>query len=134
MWEIRVTRSVDRQIRWVHHGRDPRTGLDCVGLVIWVYRQCGIDLSDLDLPYGVRECTRARSQATLQRRLEKRFAPVTGDLAEGDVLLLRGEAHLAIVVKGGVWYMNAEGLNRLSQAAALPLIRRAYRYKETHVG
>lgn len=34
--------------RWRHQGRDPRTGLDCAGLVIWVGWEAGLVPPDFD--------------------------------------------------------------------------------------
>ena len=34
-----------------NHGRDVKTGLDCYGLVMEVYRRCGIDLPEFDAEY-----------------------------------------------------------------------------------
>lgn len=87
-------------VRFLHQGRNPATGLDCLGLLIATARQAGITLhgqcpSTLDdRQYSSRPDTQY-----LQAMLDRYLQPV--DTAEiGDVLLLRihqRPQHLALV-------------------------------------
>ncbi|MGE5609170.1 MAG: NlpC/P60 family protein [Bacillota bacterium] len=132
-WEQALSR-LPRQIRWVHHGRDPHVGLDCVGLILCVYRSRGIDLADLDVPYGRRDFLRFRRAGVVFERLLRWFREVPFHaLAEGDVLATRCEgapSHLAIVVGQRVYQMTAGGLWCSSIPHALLTTERAFRYCE----
>lgn len=83
-----------------HRGRTKR-GLDCAGLGVLAYRDCGVELTDF-LLYG-REPHRdglvQRITATLGEPVK--VAPVSmSDLQDGDVILMRYEIephHVAIV-------------------------------------
>lgn len=131
-WEAAISR-LPRQIRWVHHGRDPRVGLDCVGLVLCVYSQRGIDIVDLDVPYGIRDFRTHRRAGVVFERLARKFDPVPlHRVMEGDVLATRCEgapSHLAIVIGPSVYQMTAQGLWRSSIPHALLTTERAYRYR-----
>lgn len=88
-------------VRFRHRGRRPDK-LDCVGLVLVAYRDCGVELQDFCL-YG-REPDITRWRAAMESNLG---APVAaGPLRTGDVLrmgdvvamrTLRHPHHLAIV-------------------------------------
>lgn len=76
------------------HGRDPASGLDCVGLA-------GHALGQSDLPsgYALRARDRVRVEAAVARLGLK-----AGAIGEGDLLLLdggQGQVHLAIANGGG---------------------------------
>lgn len=47
-------------IPFKHHGRD-RTGLDCYGLIIFVYKQMGYALLDIDEDYDARWAWKGRN-------------------------------------------------------------------------
>lgn len=88
------------------HGRDPATGLDCVGLVVWALGAGGFK-GEAPTGYGLRGGDPAPVLDALLARGE-------GE-ATGDVLLLRtgpGQAHLAVRVEGGVVHADA-GLRRV---------------------
>ncbi|MGE5609982.1 MAG: hypothetical protein ACM359_12060 [Bacillota bacterium] len=131
-WEAAISR-LPRRIPWVHHGRDPHVGLDCVGLILCVYRMRGIDIADLDVPYGIRDFRRYRRAGVVFDRLVRKFDPAPLDgLVEGDVLATRCEgapSHLAIVAGERVYQMTAAGLWSSSIPNALLTTERAFRYR-----
>jgi cell wall-associated NlpC family hydrolase len=89
-------------VPFVHRGRRPPKKLDCVGLVLFAYRDCGVVLEDFRL-YG-REPDITRWKAAMERNLGP---PVRSPLQAGDVVAMRTLAnphHLAIV------FDHAEGL------------------------
>lgn len=108
-----MTRLVDAargylDVRWRHRGRS-RFGLDCAGLVVVAYRDCGIDLPDYKL-YGrhpFQDGLLKHARAALGLEL-----PAGAELRHGDVLLLRFDRephHMAIVA--GVEYAGQPALN-----------------------
>jgi len=77
------------------HGRDPDTGLDCIGLLAAALASMG---RPVDFPTGYRMRTSAFSGLAAVAGLHG-FEPVTGAIAAGDVLLTRpgpAQMHLAI--------------------------------------
>jgi cell wall-associated NlpC family hydrolase len=108
---IRDTQDIIRRARSLvgspfrPQGRDPQTGLDCVGLVLWVfqiearpvrrdYRLSGEHLSELD--------------KTLSNQFQRLPAAMK---AAGDILLCRvrhGQAHLAIECGGSIIHADAK--------------------------
>lgn len=86
--------------RWRHRGRT-RHGVDCAGLVVLSYADCGIELPDYTL-YG-REPHRNGLVAHAIEALGEPLADHDRTLAEGDVLLMRFDKephHMAIVALG----------------------------------
>ena len=125
--------AVAPRVTWVHHGRDPDKGMDCVGLILCVYRIKGIDLFDLDVPYSIRDYQKRRRAGLVVERLLRRFreVPLTGALEDGDVLVTRCDrapSHLAIVVGDWTWQMTAQGLYRMRPTAVLRYTEKAFRY------
>ena len=130
-WELAM-RRVSLSVPWVHHGRDPRHGMDCVGLLICVYSLRGIDVSDLDVPYSIRDWRQERRAGLLVERLSVRFreVPLHG-LEDGDVLVTKVEgapSHPAIVVGDHAHQMTATGIRRDRLRAVLRFTERAFRY------
>ena len=85
-------------------GRDPRFGLDCVGLVAWALE------ADAPAGYGLRGGVPERVMALLDARLARVDA-----VAPGDVLLFAagpGQLHLAIASERGMIHADA-GLRRV---------------------
>lgn len=86
--------------RFKHRGRDKR-GIDCAGLGVAAFRDCGVELTDY-LLYGRephRDGLTERMTATLGEPVH--VAPVRmSDLRDGDVIVMRYEIephHVAIV-------------------------------------
>jgi hypothetical protein len=107
-------------------------GLDCVGLVLCVYTLRGIDITDLDVPYGIRDALLWRRAGVIVQRLGRKFDPVTLDaVREGDVLVSRrgSESHLGVVAGQSVYQMTGRGLCRCSIPKALLTTERAFRYR-----
>ena len=93
------------------HGRDPVTGLDCVGLVAEAMRRSGFTPA---IPFGY--AMRSRSQdALLPFAAASGLVPVDTD-AEADVVLASVnpvQAHLLVVADGGFVHAHA-GLGRVT--------------------
>lgn len=87
------------------HGRDPATGLDCVGLVALALRAQGMRAAAPD-DYALRTGDGALAAGALQRA---GLMPVE-DAMPGDVLLLRsgpGQLHLAIAGEASIVHADA---------------------------
>ena len=99
------------------HGRDPATGLDCIGVIAAALGACG---RQAELPNGY---------ALRNRRLPEfgAFAAgcglvaVTGPVAAGDVLLVQsgpGQFHLLIAAGNGGFIHAHAGLRRVVRSEA----------------
>jgi cell wall-associated NlpC family hydrolase len=74
---------------WVHQGRDPVRGLDCVGFI------CTVMGEPFEPRYG-----RDPHGNTLDRELEARYGAPVEDLREGDIVSLRwgvAARHVALI-------------------------------------
>jgi len=96
------------------HGRDPATGLDCVGLVAEALERCG-RFPQVPQGYSLRSLSIARLL---------RFAPANGfaplgpsePSGPGDLILLRPsaiQAHLAVALASGAFVHAHAGLGRV---------------------
>lgn len=113
--------KIPRGVKYVHHGRNPETGLDCCGLILAVYRLAGLPIDSLDVPYGCRDVVRPHRNRMILQQVMKEFRmlgkgdgtvswPVTvpGDCRDGDILLIGSvgnENHLGVVISGSLWQM-----------------------------
>jgi cell wall-associated NlpC family hydrolase len=98
------------------HGRDPRTGVDCVGLLECVFRSVGYDVrfpNGYSLRTSAWEGLEAFAQAV-------GFAPVRSPAEPGDICLLRPcetQMHFAIVARAPCTQIEAHaGLRRVVAA------------------
>ena len=98
-------------VRWRHRGRS-RTGLDCAGLGVLAYRDCGVELPDF-VYYG-----REPHDDGLIRYLTAALGdplPTLAHVAEGDVIVLRFNRephHVALVGwddRGWLTIVHADG-------------------------
>lgn len=90
-------------------GRDPATGIDCVGLVA-----CALGGADAPAGYGLRNSGIERHIAFAHRA---GFAPVTGPVVRGDLILAApGPAqHHLLVALGPARFVHAHaGLRRVA--------------------
>jgi hypothetical protein len=94
------------------HGRDPATGLDCVGLLAAALAACG---KPWRLPNGYP--LRAHRLAGLEDiATDCGFHPAEGDFRAGDVALVRTspcQFHLVIALQGGGFVHADAGLRRV---------------------
>jgi cell wall-associated NlpC family hydrolase len=93
-------------------GRDPRTGIDCVGLVAAALEALGERAPSVPT-YAMRQRDFA---AQLDSAADAGFAEVTGDPRAGDLLLLRpgpAQVHLAVVGAGGGLVHAHAGLGKV---------------------
>lgn len=91
-------------------GRDPRTGIDCVGLVLAALEQAGVPVSEPPA-YQLRGTGRARAETLLRRG---GLAPVEAEAA-GDVLLAQsGPMQLHLMIRATAGHVHAHaGLGRV---------------------
>lgn len=109
------------------HGRDPRTGLDCIGLIDCALAAVGIKAM---VPNGY--ALRTGHWPELDEIADQRgFAPATGAVLPGDVLMLKpcaSQMHFTIAgSRGGTWIEAHAGLRRVVITAIsdqFPVIRR----------
>jgi cell wall-associated NlpC family hydrolase len=96
------------------HGRDPATGLDCIGVLAAAL--AAIDRA-VDFPSGYNLRT-SDFPALAQLAARHGFAPAHGDLKAGDVLFVRsgpGQLHLMIAAQRPGWFIEAHaGLKRVT--------------------
>lgn len=93
-------------VRFRPQGREPATGLDCVGLVVAVFGLAGVRDD-----YRLRWADPAALEAGLS---QSGFAAVAEPRA-GDVLIVRagaGQLHVVVLVRGGFVHADA-GLRRV---------------------
>jgi cell wall-associated NlpC family hydrolase len=101
------------------HGRDPATGLDCIGLLAAAMGQIG---RPLPLPSGY-PLRLSDLTAWLPDPAECGFALASEPYHRGDVVMLRpgpAQYHLAIAASDGGWVHAHAGLRRVIHDPCLP--------------
>jgi murein DD-endopeptidase / murein LD-carboxypeptidase len=96
------------------HGRDPVTGLDCVGVAALVF-----GVRDVPRGYLVRTADGARVAAMIDDAGLRR---VKRDLAAGDLVLLKSgpaQCHLVVMTEAGFVHADA-GIGRVVETPGLP--------------
>jgi cell wall-associated NlpC family hydrolase len=104
-------------VRFRLHGRDPASGLDCVGLVALALRAEGMRAAIPD-DYALRSGDAERASAALWRA----GLVAVETVGAGDVLLLRtgpGQLHLAIAAVPGIVHADAV-LRRVVERPGVP--------------
>ncbi|QZH76359.1 MAG: C40 family peptidase [Erythrobacter sp.] len=94
------------------YGRDPASGVDCIGLVACSLVACGQEVPEIPR-YALRNLSLSPFLGLLA---EAGFAPVTTQVQPGDLLLLKpspGQFHLAIAVDGRAIAHAHAGLGRV---------------------
>ncbi len=81
-------------VEFVHQGRHPQKGLDCIGLLVLAHQDAGYDVSDWTT------YSRQPDPTTLFKHLALNFERVDREPAEGDCLLFnyrrRGPQHVGL--------------------------------------
>jgi len=102
------------------HGRDPLTGLDCIGLLAAALERMGRTVR-FPSGYSIRT-SRYPELAALAHQHD--FAPASGLIVPGDVIFTRpgpGQMHLMIRASSGDRFVEAHaGLGRVVLAGARP--------------
>lgn len=101
------------------HGRDPATGLDCVGLVACALERCGCAVEAPD-GYGLRNSTIERHLAFAARN---HFTETEGPIERGDLLLARpgpAQHHLVVALAANRFVHAHAGLRRVIVHHGLP--------------
>lgn len=104
---------------WRLHGRDPATGLDCIGLLGAALAVIGRPVT---LPTGYPLRLR-QLDGWLPEPAILGFIAATDPAAPGDVVLLRpapAQVHLAIAAEPGGWIHAHAGLRKVVHQTALP--------------
>lgn len=116
---------------YLHQGRAPGIGLDCVGPLIWAARTLGLKPAGFDIT-GYTRTPDGSLQPTLDEHLER--VP-RERLGLGDVVLngfrLERPRHIAVIVgeAWGEWLMlHANGDVGTVRCERIPYDRRYYRY------
>lgn len=84
-------------VKWKHQGRNPESGLDCLGLVVQVAKDMGMT------PHDPVDYTKSPDGQRLLAELNTQLNPVV-DYDTGDILLIRmgtNPQHLAFVTESG---------------------------------
>ncbi len=101
------------------HGRDPDTGLDCVGVLAEALRRAGRPgVLPVDYNLRTRDVARAYDIAP-----QLGFAPTTGPTRLGDVALIQVgpcQHHFAVACDGGTFVHAHAGLRRVVHSPVLP--------------
>lgn len=103
--------------RFRRQGRDPRLGLDCVGLIVTTF-----DVPTDEVPHDYR--LRACGDDRLKRELERHFRRVRPSTARsGDVLLFTvatSRPHLAVLTDRGFVHADARARRVVETPGAAP--------------
>ena len=122
MTPARLAREAEALLgtRFRLHGRDPATGLDCIGLLVAALARAGHHIT---VPTGYP--LRLRQLALwLPDPAVCGFAPACEPFRPGDVVMLQpgpAQFHLAIADRGLGWIHSHAGLRRVVREAALPV-------------
>jgi cell wall-associated NlpC family hydrolase len=81
--------------KFLHQGRNPETGIDCVGLLVWSGRQLGLSVHD-NRRYAGAGIMRRLIEAEVSKTFKK--VPNSAILKPGDILL-QLPSHAAILTK-----------------------------------
>jgi cell wall-associated NlpC family hydrolase len=134
---VRALASLPPKIPFVVHGRDPATGLDCIGFVLAVYRAAGEPIDDLDVPYGRTDVRNPTRQPLMINRLRLRFVEVKAnwdELQDGDLLVMGRERdnHIAIVVDSRIHEMTPKGRMVHRSPAVWEWVTSVFRFRESN--
>lgn len=101
------------------HGRDPRSGIDCIGLLAAAMARAGRSIVlPTGYPLRLNDLTR-----WLPDPQECGFAPANLPFESGDLVLTRpspGQAHLAIAGPALTWIHAHAGLRRVVSEIGIP--------------
>lgn len=103
-------------VRYRLHGRDPRFGLDCLGLVTKALELCGLPPPETTA-YGLRNASIGHLIAIAPA---SGFVEVAGPVKPGDLLLTRpgpGQHHLLIGESGNSFIHAHAGLGMVARLA-----------------
>lgn len=117
------------------HGRTPEEGLDCAGLMFHVYRECGIDLSDLDVPYTESQEINLIAGRIPEMQILRRFEDITRKTyrrqdEDGDIWVVVATRckHFSIFAENNVYHM-ADRLRCRSADRMRGFVVRSFRMK-----
>lgn len=67
-------------VKFLHQGRDPAFGIDCVGLVMLAARDCGLPWQAHDYTSYARNPARGELEGRVERALNRVYSPEPGDV------------------------------------------------------
>lgn len=111
---------------WVEGGRDPETGMDCLGVVLVVLERAGIDARD---PWDdLAERWRA-GELTIAEGMPAAWVEVDGQHQVGDVAEMSDGQHVAAYLGDGWWCSSRKstGFYRFDSQRAQRRIGHVYR-------
>ncbi len=118
---------------WIHQGRSPEAGIDCLGVLLFVAEDLGY-IKDFDFHVYRRE----PDGFTLINELRKHLIEIpVSEALNGDILVLRmaGEKlprHIGIITKGEREYMLVHALDDTSQRKTIEEPLRKWEKYKTH--
>lgn len=118
-WALAAAAEALVGARFRLHGRDPATGLDCIGVLAAALRACGLP-GALPTGYGLRTL---RLEQWLPQPGSLGFTTAMQPFLSGDVVMQHlgpAQYHLAIADSAGGWIHAHAGLRRVVQAPELP--------------
>lgn len=101
------------------HGRQPETGLDCVGLVAWSLEKAGGQLTGLP-SYGLRNLS---PEPFLQSAQTCGFSDASGAIRRGDLLFVAPgpcQQHLVVALGNNRFVHAHAGLRHVAVHSGLP--------------
>ena len=118
-WKEKVRPRLEKGICFAHNGRTAE-GLDCVGLLIWAYRECGFDIKEPEETgrYPLNYWKNASPVLLLPalQRYASKIEPAR--MASGDILVFQSmsrPAHVGILDDTQFWHiLHPEGLQKES--------------------
>lgn len=129
-------KAISPNVPWVHHGRDSDGGLDCIGLVLELYRRAGLSIDNLDIAYGYRDADRAHRNPLIVGQLLKKFDPIAvqtpRETREGDVILIGSvhQNHIAVIIGSCAVEVSKKGLVVTGLSRMWGHVTAIYRHKE----
>lgn len=127
--------AVPVSVPYLSHGRDPKTGLDCIGMVLAVYKNAGINIDDLDVPYSRRDESRPDRATLMVNRLALGFVEIPkttpNNCREGDVLVIgkNENNHLALFINGMVVEMTKNRIQTFKVIRVWEHVSRIFRHR-----
>lgn len=131
-------RNIDRNVKFLHHGRDNK-GMDCVGLILFVYKNAGLNIDHLDTAYSESDANKPhRAPTMIARQLSKEFSNTQMECFEsacdGDVLVIGNpiNSHVGIVVGPYCFEMTRDkGIRKTELKDVWEFVSAVYRNSNT---
>lgn len=121
-----IQREAEKLIgaEWVHQGRNPATGIDCIGVIVWVAEKFNVKC------YDRTDYSREPVGELLVDEVRNYFDEIPiSEAKEGDILILRTAGtrlptHLAILARGDREYML---IHSIQMSSSRKTVKEPYR-------